>query len=415
MKQHKTINELLNSAAAFESKTELWSEDELRSLLADAPHSEQTAPTPPSRVQPTPIQWRNIMLGTTILSGAAAAIVWFTTVQPDTQPPAQVADASSTAAIAQAPAGNTTVQETSVQTTAKTYADLAKSSTRTTSPSTTTAMENSAPDIATPYNVRSTGAVAIPDRIRTLSALTLNKDELVKLGIRSTAQGFSTNAVLRFSSDRPEALNVFMANMKNQQTAINLDQAKLGATAKQFGYENTDNAVLKFGITIDELDIAATLRNNSDSVHAIAPLLITHESRDANGIESDRVLIFSATPEQTANHPRMADELDALYALRSAEQQQRTEIQMTRQRFPLLSKLVAVKVQHSVAGSGAATALLWYYPDEAFLAVLPPDKADAIRKEINALDNYEQHRTDTTKTLLGGGGLKGDYTYTDAA
>lgn len=416
---NNNINELLNKAAAFENKSALWSEEELLDLLKNAPVSSPSPP--PSRVQPRTFSWRKLMIGSTLLAGAAAAYVWlaplgspqmesFPTSSKGTQTEA-VPQASSLASNGSDHSAEAALSSEGSSVSAA-QEKLALSEHHTTLRSDAQQTDN---------DRVSTSAPTIPQRIAGIRALKLSTEELAALGVQQKNNSYEVLSELGYNSSNRSPLNAFVGNQKlqdkDQRTQITLHQENLGAALKPLGYDATaDASVIKFRVRMEALDIRSVPAPASEaSRSAVYPLIITHESVDENGSEASKALLFGNVNRSEGMNPHYSHEVASLFALYTPTAEQ----EATMKGFPLLSKLIPVELHIEDKQNGNATILLWYYPSEEFIRALPPRYAEQVRKEINGIEKFEQkyeqkHKEDSTHSLLEQR-FSGEYNYTDVA
>ncbi len=394
----------MKNAAAFESSTPLFSEDELRTLLTNAAPS-----SPPVTLrQPTHFR-RNIMIGSGVLAGACAAFVLYSTML---HPPAEKLQLNREQSIVST---QTPLTEESGE--LNTQGIVSPSSDKQTNPSlafipppampTGTADESqrdvrSSVSVVVPPN-----SATVPSKIKGLKALELSIQELSELGIRVSGEGYQVNTELGYDANDPVSLQAFASNNGRRQIQTSFKQQQLEAVLKSFGYESRGR--MKFSVQLDSFSLRSTLQQASAESPKIAPLLITHEVADFSGVEQNSVLLFGNSDYSAAQNGTAMDESAQLYDLYSAKPQARV---MELRHFPLLSKLIAVRLPLLNRKGVGADVVLWYYPTESFINALPSKYGEAIREEIERLAAAEQQGITPSKP-----GLdvrpQGEYRYTD--
>ncbi len=391
----------MKSAAAFESKTQLFSEDELRNLLDNA--ALPSSPVPVS--QPT-TPWRNIMIGSGILAGATAAfLLWNPLLNVPQNTLAPKSDLVSES-VSQAPkTQESPVLESSAPVSTATDTPLTPAENDASLPSNIASNDRSAtaPTLTTSPN-------SIPSKIKGLRALELSIEELAALGVHLNSGGFQLQAELGFHEDDPLALNAFVSNNSSARSQLNFKQQQLASVLKSFGYSSSGS--MKFSVRIDSFSIRSTLQAQSTASAALSPLVISHEVSDAEGKENNAVLLFGNADQNAAQSARLTDETVALFDLYSAKPQARTE---ELSHFPLLSKLIAVRLPLIDQRGVGADVILWYYPSEEFLGLLPEKYSDRIRDELKRIEVAEQRHKADSATALIAQRERGEYRYTDVA
>lgn len=403
----KNINKILNNAAAFENKTALWSEDELLDLLKNAPVID--TPPPSYTFKPPTNKWRNIMFGSTILAGATALVLWLMPHKSE-----QINSNQNVALnTVQQHQGNTTESaKKPTRTQAEVQSNLSLSQTapgvaaNTTIalPERTVAENNTSSDID--------NSVAVPEKIKAPKMLDLTTDELTKLGVVKENGTYTLITKLGVEYTKPYSVNAFYANQDNHRTNIQVNQSMVKTTLAQFGGDTTQpTGVMNFAVTLDELDTKAKLiQTNQVTSVKVYPIIISHDSKDVNGSEASKVLIFGEA-ENEMN--RLRDDVASLFDVFNPVAHKQTERNTAR--FPLIGKLIPVRIKHSVPNSGSAEIILWYYPTEEFISKLPERYAEQIRKETERIEKIEdKNEKDTTHSTIQQR-YAGEYQYTDVA
>ncbi|MBL7974616.1 MAG: T9SS type A sorting domain-containing protein [Candidatus Kapabacteria bacterium] len=405
----KNLNNLLNNAAAFENKTALWSEDELLDLLKNAP----VTPTPPPAgrtVQPLTNTWRNIMFGTTLLAGATAIVLWLmphNAEQIDTNADVALNTVQSQQNNANQRANVQAETKVEINNSLSQSAPGIAANSNVAMPERTVAESNASPQIAD-------NVVPIPEKIKAPKVLDLTTQELEKLGVKKQNNNYVLIAKLGVDYNKPYAVNAFYANADNHRTSIQVNKNMVKSKLAQFEYDTTQQAsVMNFTVTLDELGTRAKLIKANEATSAtVYPIIISHDSKDVNGSEASKVMIFGE-PENENEMNRLRDDVASLFDVFNPVAHKQTERNVAR--FPLISKLIPVRIQHAVPNSGSAEIILWYYPTDEFISKLPSRYADQIRKESERIEQIEQKNEKDSGTATIQQRYAGEYQYTDVA
>jgi hypothetical protein len=168
---------------------------------------------------------------------------------------------------------------------------------------------------------------------------------------------------------------------------------------------------MKFKVSLDSFNISARLLDNTSAESpSIAPIIISHESKDLSSPAQSKVLLFGNANRDAAEHGRYSDDMSALLDLYiNADGKSDRDIN----RFPLLCKLIPVRIVLGDPDVNGADIILWYYPTDEFLKALPAKLGDKIRTERENLARVEsKHEGDTTHSLLEKR-FSGDYQYSE--
>ena len=351
------------------------------------------------------------MFGSTLLAGAAASWLWFSTSPPVHELATTTQHANTAQHI-----DTTRLQENTLLSSGS----IASSKSYSTSELPPLAEDNPLDfhdrvsqneTSATPATEGTEKLTAIPQSIKGIRTVQLSKSELEKIGIVEKNGTLTLAAELGFSSQNRAPLNAFAANQKNHQVNVVFNQSQLKDVIKSFGYDNdAEDQIMKFNVKIDTFSIESRLAPVADSLNTkIYPLIISHESVDESGVRASKVLLFGNT-NADPEHEQYASEISSLLDLYiTSTQPQRRDII----RFPILSKLIPVSIKLAKNESNGAEIILWYYPTDELIKALPPRYGDAIHVERNNIQKFEdKHGRDTTHSLLEVR-FSGDYKYTD--
>lgn len=455
----KSVNTYLRKAAEFESTSALWSEEELRSLLNNAatavqPENPQSqTPTDESTLQAInqsdtastiielPKRTSSYVRNSIITGGIAAGLLWFvmqdnhsdiegvslnnnqqnhTEMYADKTAQSDAELSSSKKQIAQDihasiqqqsdnivalkeqshDADITELQANSQQ------SDYAVSS----SPVT---MNNSVMTESKSAGYELINGIKVPTSIEGIKAIELTDEQLKSLGVEKTSAGYSLTGVLTVNSAESAPVVAFMGAGAKRQSSITLSSEKLKMTAGKFGIDTSSNILpLKFALTLNEETSRAVMVTNDKNVD-VFPLVVSQKMNSALNTEQAKVYVFgNASGEQAQS--RYAEESAQLFSaggIRSNENRQTISLN----EFPLMGKLVPVIIRIPNGTNPSNETLLWYYPDEQFLARLPLAVAQEIREEIKQIEQREEEQKSSPNGTLLQEKMTGEYKYTEVA
>ncbi len=333
------------------------------------------------------------MIGSTFLAGATAALLWFNlrSAEPvhnyDTSPAIASEIRTQSGSSSQSPSNTQSQNEKSAPIAADMQAHVG--------PAPRMAQDLKSTDYSG-ANGTSTiddakdqaNRTALPLRIKGLRAVALNNKELSELGITLTPDGLQLYSELGFKSDDPVALNAFSSTALNNSNSVSINQKNIMRLIQPLGYSDSSRSMV-FSVKLDTFQVESRLVS-PDKEHRATfyPLVVTHRSRDLSGSERSRTLLFGNTQQNASDANRVSDEASSLYDVFVPEAD-RTSLQ-TNSRFPILSKLIPVRIMMGDPKSNGAEIILWYFPSDEFLDALPKKFGDLIRQERETIEKAEE-------------------------
>lgn len=410
------LDDIFAGARPLQPKRPLYSADELRSII--------TSPVAVGKSRPFWLStgFKMAAAACLLVASVAAGVALYNGTGENTsqsasgqqQPPANIQTNSEAAATSELPTSNPTVPaEESGRTTDR---DKAQRQSRTIEAS---ALLNPAQEIVAD-NRNALGSVpsdntlekrtvrpalASPLKIRGLRFLELSDDELGRLGIAHTADGYELAAQEFVRCDGRET---------RQRVACDPHKTKFKEFyAQHFGGDTTQTlATLKYKISLDTFSTACLpIRYPvASTIHPTVSPLIISQDYYRNADDQGRLVVTFENPLLLDSISKFNRQVFEMYTSSDSVSECRDIT-----KYSLLSKLVPVRIRMGgskdkasrIAGSDI---ILWYYPSREFIDALPQQLADRLRIELGFTTLVEEgvlHAEELKKRYCG------EYNYLD--
>ncbi len=378
------------------------------------------------------------MIGSGLLAGAAAALLLWNTVLPpaqqqqngvstsnesnthqpssisQTQPIPVPSPSSEAPAAASQPSMNDGIQSDAPRTDEKRAQSLMasrRSAGRDDAGPIAATMQQSVP---TALDTR-TKTVHTPSSIKGLKAVELTSEELKALGVSVQPDGIQLTATLGYDVQDPVSLQAFRSNSGSKQTQVNFNQGQLANVIKSLGYDNV--GAMQFSIRLDSFDLRSTLQPKSTEPE-IAPVMISQQITDAQGNKNNRILIFGNSDRNASQNSSIQNEMSELYdlySIKTSTTNAPTTSTKDLSNFPVLSKLIPVRVTLMDDHGVGSDIILWYYPNSTFINALPRSMGERIQDELDRAHAAEANNTAQNAPPVVQARERGEYQYMDVA